>query len=180
MNSLSLPKYLDLGTDLSAISAINNITSTMPPFPLLTQPEDIDESMFCNAQNLPTRCDGTDQCECMHRIKLKLNSIVEIIAVDEAPVQEFIHHPFHLHGFPVFVIGWGHSEDDQPITIEKAKKMMADKKFMKLGRKRPLMKDTISIPSKGFTVFRLRADNPGWWFLHCHYGNIFKLKMNTS
>jgi hypothetical protein len=36
------------------------------------------------------------------------------------------------------------------------------------GRRYPL-KDTISIPSKGFTRFRIKADNPGFWFLHCHY-----------
>lgn len=36
------------------------------------------------------------------------------------------------------------------------------------GRKYPI-KDTISIPSKGFTRFRFRADNPGFWLLHCHY-----------
>jgi hypothetical protein len=33
-----------------------------------------------------------------------------------------------------------------------------------------VMKDTISIPSKGFTIIRFKADNPGWWLLHCHYG----------
>lgn len=34
------------------------------------------------------------------------------------------------------------------------------------------LKDTVSIPSKGFAVFRFKADNPGWWLLHCHFGKF--------
>lgn len=32
----------------------------------------------------------------------------------------------------------------------------------------PVVKDTVIIPTKGFTKIRFRACNPGYWFLHCH------------
>ena len=29
-------------------------------------------------------------------------------------------------------------------------------------------KDTLNIPRDGYAIVRIRADNPGIWFLHCH------------
>ena len=29
-------------------------------------------------------------------------------------------------------------------------------------------KDTVIVPFGGYTVIRFTADNPGWWFFHCH------------
>ena len=32
----------------------------------------------------------------------------------------------------------------------------------------PTRRDTIIIPTGGYAVLRIRSDNPGKWFLHCH------------
>ena len=32
----------------------------------------------------------------------------------------------------------------------------------------PAIKDTVMVPARGDVVVRLRTDNPGFWFLHCH------------
>ena len=32
----------------------------------------------------------------------------------------------------------------------------------------PPQKDTVSVPDSGFVVMRFRADNPGFWLMHCH------------
>ena len=32
----------------------------------------------------------------------------------------------------------------------------------------PPIKDTVQIPSGGYTIFRFLAENPGIWLLHCH------------
>lgn len=29
-------------------------------------------------------------------------------------------------------------------------------------------KDTVFVPSGGYTIIRFRADNIGYWFMHCH------------
>lgn len=60
----------------------------------------------------------------------------------------------------------------KPMTIPIAKQMIAANKKLKIPRKKYPVKDTISIPSKGFTIFRIKANNPGWWLMHCHYGNL--------
>lgn len=30
------------------------------------------------------------------------------------------------------------------------------------------IKDTVIVPYGGYTTIRFVADNPGWWFFHCH------------
>ena len=33
---------------------------------------------------------------------------------------------------------------------------------------RPAFKDTVQVPSGGYTIIRFWANNPGVWFMHCH------------
>lgn len=33
---------------------------------------------------------------------------------------------------------------------------------------RPPVKDTVTVPVGGYTIFRFVTDNPGSWLLHCH------------
>lgn len=76
-------------------------------------------------------------------------------------------HPFHLHGNGFYVLashrsdhGWG---SYSPWATEGSAGMTP-----KLNLKNPVMKDTVSVPRRGFVVLRFRADNPGIWMLHCH------------
>ena len=32
----------------------------------------------------------------------------------------------------------------------------------------PPIKDVVVVPTRGFTVVRFLADNPGFWLTHCH------------
>lgn len=77
----SLNYQTDLNNDIVTIGAINNISLMLPSFSPLTQPEDVKDEMFCNKDNRPQTC-VKDICTCVHRIKVKLNSIVEITVVD--------------------------------------------------------------------------------------------------
>ena len=64
------------------MASINNISMSLPPHSLLTQPEESKESSFCSSETRPASC--TDKtCRCTHRLKVKKNSIVELIIVDE-------------------------------------------------------------------------------------------------
>lgn len=33
---------------------------------------------------------------------------------------------------------------------------------------RPLYKDTVMVPNPGYLKIKFRADNPGFWLVHCH------------
>lgn len=69
--------------DVVAVGAINNISFMFPPFSPLTQPEDVNDDVFCNEDNVPERCVGGKICHCVHRLRVKKDAIVELIVVDE-------------------------------------------------------------------------------------------------
>lgn len=74
-------------------------------------------------------------------------------------------HPIHLHGNSFHVLssyraegrdGWGsyNPYESEPRSA--------------INLANPVVKDTVSVPRRGYVVLRLRADNPGLWMLHCH------------
>lgn len=44
---------------------------------------------------------------------------------------------------------------------------MDKKGLLKRNLNSPPLKDTVTIPSGGYTIFRFYANNPGFWFMHC-------------
>lgn len=76
-------------------------------------------------------------------------------------------HPFHLHGHNFYVLstykssrGWG---SFNPFTTAP--------EFSPAGAynlDKPLKKDTVFVPRRGYVVLRFRADNEGIWMFHCH------------
>jgi Multicopper oxidase len=69
-------------------------------------------------------------------------------------------------------MGMGQHPDKIPMTVALAKELAKNHKLELTKTKQHVIKDTISIPSRGYVVFRFKADNPGWWLLHCHFGKI--------
>ncbi|KAJ3089611.1 hypothetical protein HK100_007707 [Physocladia obscura] len=74
-------------------------------------------------------------------------------------------HPFHLHGHAFHVLasaraahGWG---SYSPFADDSKNRPV-------LELHNPVVKDTVSVPRRGFVVVRFKADNPGLWMLHCH------------
>lgn len=75
-------------------------------------------------------------------------------------------HPFHLHGHSFYVIashrsdhGWGsYSPYSSAASNARPNLNLVD----------PVLKDTVSVPRRGYVVIRFKADNVGIWMLHCH------------
>ncbi|KAJ4704898.1 Laccase [Melia azedarach] len=65
-------------------------------------------------------------------------------------------HPFHLHGYNFFVVGSGIGNFDP--KKDPAKFNLVD----------PPERNTVGVPTGGWSAIRFRADNPGVWFMHCH------------
>lgn len=137
----------------------------MPNFALLAEPERIHEEMFCDANNkLAKAClPDTKFCHCIHRIKVKLNSVVDLILID---IQDGLTHPFHLHGYKFYVMEMGSFN----MSITNAAKIRNNglPKNSQLNE-RPVHRDTVLVPNKGYVRLRFRADNPGFWLAHCHF-----------
>jgi len=97
----------------------------------------------------------------------------EIVIVNHNVMQ----HPLHFHGFVPHLIGYGYMDPDMKWWSHK--KSTLPKYFNYDPRKYgfPLLNepatncargDTFIIPPRGFGVFRIEANNPGVWILHCH------------
>ncbi|MBA0735614.1 hypothetical protein Gogos_019448 [Gossypium gossypioides] len=87
--------------------------------------------------------------------RLGYNDTVQLVLQDTGMITPE-NHPLHLHGFNFFEVGRGlgnfNSKEDP-------------KKFNLVD---PVERNTIGVPSGGWTAIRFRADNPGVWFMHCH------------
>ncbi|XP_014238681.2 laccase-like [Trichogramma pretiosum] len=143
----------------------NNINLKLQSFPLLSQRNEIRADTFCNSTNLPARDCTKTQCACTHVLQVGLNQVVEVVFVDEGRYG-VINHPLHLHGHFFRVIATENLNG--PVTIERVKQLD------RLGRikrrlDRPPLKDTMKAPGGGYTIVRFYADNPGYWFFHCHF-----------
>ncbi|PIM99649.1 Multicopper oxidase [Handroanthus impetiginosus] len=87
---------------------------------------------------------------------LEYNSTVEIVFQGTNMVAG-IDHPMHLHGHSFYVVGSGlgnFNKDEDPKNYN-----LND----------PPLMETIAVPVNGWTAIRFKANNPGVWFMHCHF-----------
>lgn len=80
--------------------------------------------------------------------RLNYNSTVQIILQDTGMIAPE-NHPIHLHGFNFFVVGRGLGNFNPEKDPERFN--LVD----------PVERNTIGVPSGGWTAIRFRADNPG-------------------
>ncbi|XP_060075142.1 uncharacterized protein LOC132554835 [Ylistrum balloti] len=142
---------------------INHISTILPPSPPLSQFHDIPQEMFCNADTIQKNC-SQEYCECVHVIKVDLNDTVELIVIDEGKYWD-ANHPMHLHGNKFRVIGMDRLNNST--TLEEIKKLDSEGKLMR-NFTSPVDKDTVTVPDGGYVILRIHANNPGFWFMHCH------------
>ncbi|KAG4164710.1 hypothetical protein ERO13_A13G033625v2 [Gossypium hirsutum] len=86
--------------------------------------------------------------------KIAFNSTVELVLQD-TNLQTVESHPFHLHGYNFFVVGTGIGNFDP--AKDPSKFNLVD----------PPERNTVGVPTGGWTAIRFRADNPdklhtGW------------------
>ncbi|KAK4477113.1 hypothetical protein RD792_016323 [Penstemon davidsonii] len=159
------------GTKLTA--SLNNITFVMPETALLqahyyklkgvftTDFPDRPQKPF-NFTNAPLTANlQTTQSNQPRLSKVAFNSTVELVLQD-TNLLSVESHPFHLHGYNFFVVGSGIGNFDP--KNDPAKFNLVD----------PPERNTVGVPTGGWTAIRFRADNPGVWFMHCH------LEVHTS
>ncbi|PON70612.1 Laccase [Parasponia andersonii] len=87
--------------------------------------------------------------------RLAYNSTVQLVLQDTGMITPE-NHPIHLHGFNFFEVGRG---------LGNFNPKKDPKKFNLFD---PVERNTVGVPSGGWTAIRFRADNPGVWFMHCH------------
>lgn len=80
--------------------------------------------------------------------KIAFNSTVELV-IQDTNLLTVESHPFHLHGYNFFVVGTGIGNFDP--KKDPAKYNLID----------PPERNTVGVPTGGWTAIRFRADNPG-------------------
>nr|XP_034182757.1 laccase-1-like [Osmia lignaria] len=147
-------------------SMFNDIEYEVSSSPLLSQPRSSYQTV-CKHNQLST-C--TQPCTCTQVIHSKLNNVIELIIYDEVPLTD-LHHPFHLHGYEFRVFSIGQFADMRNISKADIDQII-DQHTERLQRgeyTNPPGKDTVKIPTGGYVILRFKANNPGYWLLHCHF-----------
>ncbi|PIN25285.1 Multicopper oxidase [Handroanthus impetiginosus] len=106
---------------------------------------------------------------------LKYNSTVELVLQGTNTVGG-IDHPMHLHGYSFYVVGSGIGNFHR------------DRDTSRYNLVDPPLMETIAVPRNGWTAIRFKANNPGVWFMHCHFerhvswglGMVFIVKNGKS
>lgn len=117
------------------------------------------ETNFCNETSLAEQginCKETF-CECTHVLQVPLNSVVEMVLIDEGVTYD-ANHMFHLHGNYFHVVGM--DRIGRNVTVQEVKEL---DKAGRLKRRfnGSVQKDTVTVPDGGYTIIRFYADNPG-------------------
>ncbi|KAF3961026.1 hypothetical protein CMV_014308 [Castanea mollissima] len=157
------------GTQLTA--SLNNITFVMPQIGLLQAHyfniKGVFRTDFPDRPPTPFNYTGAPLTANLGTTlgtrlsKIAFNSTVELVLQD-TNLLSVESHPFHLHGYNFFVVGTGVGNFNP--SKDPAKFNLVD----------PPERNTVGVPTGGWTAIRFRADNPGVWFMHCH------LELHTS
>ncbi|XP_061167207.1 uncharacterized protein LOC133176052 [Saccostrea echinata] len=131
----------------------------------------------------PETC-SAEGCRCTQILKFDLGNIIEIVLFSFSDIK--VAHPVHLHGHHFHVLKIGYPPYD-PVTGNAtarnpdircldqpcAQATWADPSWINgnipgSNLVDPPIKDTVTVPANGYVIIRLTADNPGFWFMHCH------------
>ena len=176
-------------------SAINGRNFVFPSVPLqldMNRRQD-DIPNVCSTSNT-AECDSdgrlvTPECQCVHVVSIQGGQSYQFIFTAVGPNRANntnwnFAHPIHLHGhsFSVAKIGFGKYRSNgriesasEDITCENNSHICTKPRWsnnngpnnLTNNRTAPL-KDTVLIPAGGYAVVYFKANNPGYWFLHCH------------
>ncbi|KAL9228714.1 hypothetical protein vseg_004264 [Gypsophila vaccaria] len=89
-------------------------------------------------------------------IVIPYNASVELVLQDTSIISAE-SHPLHLHGYDVYIVGQGFGNFNS--TKDPSNYNLVD----------PVQRNTVAVPAGGWVALRFRTDNPGVWFMHCHF-----------
>ncbi|KAK9290329.1 hypothetical protein L1049_008496 [Liquidambar formosana] len=147
-------------------ASVNNISFT-PPTTALLQAHFFGESKgvyttdFPKTPLIPFNYTGTPPNNTLVSngtkvVVLPFNTSVELVMQDTS-ILGAESHPLHLHGYNFFIVGQGFGNYDP--NKDPANFNLVD----------PVERNTVAVPSGGWVAIRFLADNPGVWFMHCHF-----------
>ena len=165
-----------------ARSSINGRVMVLPPFPMLTQGDDLSGTGLELCPNSPDGCeDGCTNGSCVHLIEIPYQRSITFVLSSLGRFKAA--HPIHLHGHSFHVLGIRYGEydnttgflqsgntditcDDDSLCTSPTWRDGFTPNFT--VNTQTMRKDVIIVPAGGYVVIRFISDNPGYWFMHCH------------
>ncbi|KAK3103323.1 hypothetical protein FSP39_018485 [Pinctada imbricata] len=158
----------------------NDIQFKDPSVPFILHPDELAKD--CNGVS----CSNDTVCKCTQSISVgfmePLILIFVVFGIDKEP-----HHPIHVHGHSFRILKVGYPEYDetsghiitkngdlncgysnQTYGCEWTNESWALGQIPGLELTNPPKKDTVVVPSGGYVIVHITADNPGTWIIHCH------------
>ena len=163
--------------------SINGRNFLSPHGSLQTQPGQEQREKICELGNVD--CLSPQECLCtqLHNLTADYRETVQfVISVVGQGGQSA--HPVHLHGHSFHVAGifyedgYDDTQSDDSVSTNPDitchdNPRCTDPEWTNDGpevsiTKWTIRKDTVIVPPGGYVVIRFLADNPGYWFMHCH------------
>ena len=177
--------FFNFGFDsVEFTSTVNGRNFILPTTSLQTQGYKKIKSEMC--KDLSDQCDREqDDCTCVQVIDIGSSysgKTVRFVFSSLNTTNGFsFAHPIHLHGHSFFVAKTGYgSYNSNGLLAEATPDITCGKPCLKaptwtdgkspaiLVTQKTIRKDTVMVPAGGYVVVEFVADNPGFWFLHCH------------
>ncbi|XP_033126584.1 laccase-1-like [Anneissia japonica] len=153
---------------LNGFLAVDNVIYTPPLLPFVTnEPDDSDICQSTLNKTFYYTC-GMKQCVCTNILKIKLGKVVEIVFLNTD--EDIIQHPMHMHGGSFRLLGLG-SFHTKKMTLDNVIQLDKEGGLLRNSPVKAALKDTVMVPSNGYAILRMKAENPGYWFFHCHTMN---------
>ena len=186
-------QFLNFGFEgLSQTSSVNDRNFHLPVVPYQTNCGELKTD-----EEAGRTCTSSGE-KCTHVVKIVQNEKFSpkeprsVVMVFSAVGKAFKStHPIHLHGHSFYIlhIGYGEYDDNGELTnkstdIECNSDADCSAPRWRNGmqpsgvanatetggrlKNNLIRKDTVIVPAGGYVVVAFLADNPGYWFLHCH------------
>ncbi|XP_022820277.1 laccase-2-like [Spodoptera litura] len=145
----------------NGVVQINKKSFLYPNVPILLRPRDVRQDMYCKVGEEETQVEA----QCIQVLDAIEGEVLEIALVNEG-FGSNDSYTFHMHGYNMQVISTWQNPKDKPISKEDFQKLSKDGKISR-NLQNPPVKDTITVPNKGYTIVRIKIDRGGTWLLEC-------------
>ncbi|CAB3242501.1 unnamed protein product [Arctia plantaginis] len=145
----------------NGIVQINGKSFLYPNELMLLKPWDVREDFICKVGDEEKQ----EESQCVQVLDGAEGDEFEIALVNEG-FGSNDSYTFHMHGFSMQVIATWQNPKNNPISKQDFEKLNKDGKILR-NLLNPPMKDTITVPNKGYTIVRIKLDRGGNWLLEC-------------
>ncbi|XP_028402557.1 laccase-2-like [Dendronephthya gigantea] len=175
--------FFNFGFDsIELTSTVNGRNFLVPNISLQTEPKYKRDVSLCS--NVSKPCEKKD-CQCTQMVeigdKFYKKPVRFVFSSLSAANNSRFSHPIHLHGHSFHVVKVGYGEYDSGRLVRATQDLDCETPCTRAptwkenkppagiqALNRTVRKDTVIVPSGGYVVIEFIADNPGYWFMHCH------------